>query len=320
MVNKTRKPQLHWLDAEEIAQGHFEPNLTQILHVPGQTGHIGRGIEIVRGNILRGRPRFPDSLNIRYLDDTDTDELPVNDTLHDEHAVASENGETNRIWRGPIIAFLKAGNDFDAKKMTDMTLTAYRDAIDYLHYFYDGIGSMIDQPGPDAVRSKYVMENRSAKVKGVRINCEGDQAGDPTRQLLSVDVPRTHPVFTIEDSDPMDIAQAFGESWVVYRYAGYQDSSVEEAQNFYGSMLQLAVAKYLVMDDSWGVIPDWRLPNTSGSLLVVDQAENDLDIRKVEAVCRLIEARVLPLLLSEHEFAREAVLETLTLEILEQYL
>jgi hypothetical protein len=31
--------------------------------------------------------------------------------------------------------------------MTDMNLTAHRDAIDYLSYCREGVGSMIDFPG-----------------------------------------------------------------------------------------------------------------------------------------------------------------------------
>ena len=46
-----------------------------------------------------------------------------------------------------MVAYLKAGNDLDAKKMLDMTLTAYRDAIDYLGYYRETIGSMVDFPG-----------------------------------------------------------------------------------------------------------------------------------------------------------------------------
>jgi hypothetical protein len=78
------KPSLCWLEAKEVksAAGHFEPNLDEALCVPGQTGYLRRGIQIVRGNLLRNRPKFTDSLNIRYIDDFVTDDLPINATLH----------------------------------------------------------------------------------------------------------------------------------------------------------------------------------------------------------------------------------------------
>ena len=43
-----------------------------------------------------------------------------------------------------MVVHLKAGNDYDEKRMEDITLTAYRDAIDYLAYFRDTIGSMTE--------------------------------------------------------------------------------------------------------------------------------------------------------------------------------
>jgi hypothetical protein len=43
--------------------------------------------------------------------------------------------------------------------MMNMTLTAYRDAIDYLVYYRETIGSTIDWPGSEAKLSKRVMGN-----------------------------------------------------------------------------------------------------------------------------------------------------------------
>jgi hypothetical protein len=82
MVNKTCKPQLQWLDTEELEPSYVNPMLDQVRHVPGQIGYIGRRLQNVRGHILRGRPKFLNSLNICSLDDYVTNELPVNDTLH----------------------------------------------------------------------------------------------------------------------------------------------------------------------------------------------------------------------------------------------
>jgi len=74
------KPQLQWVDTKEIASGFLNPVLDQLFHIPDHPGYHGRGLQIVRGNILRGRPKFLDSLNICYIDDYITDELHVNET------------------------------------------------------------------------------------------------------------------------------------------------------------------------------------------------------------------------------------------------
>jgi hypothetical protein len=62
---KSARPQLQWLDTKEIESGYREPIVDEALAVPGQTEWLSRGLQIVRGNILRGRPKFLDSLNIR---------------------------------------------------------------------------------------------------------------------------------------------------------------------------------------------------------------------------------------------------------------
>jgi hypothetical protein len=323
MINKTRKPQLQWLETKEIEPGFLNPILDQILYIPGQTGYIGRGLQIVRGNILWGRPKALDLLNICYLDEFRTEELPVNDTLHGEPSAVCADGWGDKFWRGPIVAHLKVGNDMDAKKMMDMTLTAYRDAIDYLAYYRDTVGSMIDWPGSKAVLSKRVMEQRSGTVKGVRINCVGNVAGDLSRQYVTVNVPRAHPALMIGD-DLLDIPDNFEEGWVCHRYNGFEDTSSPDAQNPMGKMLMRAIsAHYLDEEDysgkaDWGGIPDWRQQNTTGSLPIVSRNRTDLLVSKVKAVCEFVKEEVIPLLADE-EMERERILEMMAPEFLEEF-
>jgi hypothetical protein len=56
---------------------------------------------------------------------------------------------------------------------------------------------MIDAPGSRDPLSKLVMSERLGKVKGVRVNCLGDQAGDPAHQFVPVEVLLTHPLFSL---------------------------------------------------------------------------------------------------------------------------
>jgi hypothetical protein len=306
--------------------------LDQLLHVPDQAGYVGCGLQIVRGNILRGRPKFLDSLNIWYIGDHVTDQLPVNDTLHGGRYSACADGWGEKFWRGPVVAYLKAGNDLDAKKMKNMTLTAYPDAIDYLGYYCETIGSMIDQPGSSAHRSKVIMGERSGKVKGVRLNCDGDAAGDPSRRFVSVDVPRNYPLFTLQGDDPLEIPQHFDEDWVVYRYNGYKDPSAPEAQNHFGKLLQLVISEeYLETTErsqieidtgmaEWGKVPDHRQADTTGRLLLVSQSKGDVDVRKAKAICEMIGHVIGTHVEDMHTEDREALLDLLTSEALERFM
>jgi hypothetical protein len=222
--------------------------------------------------------------------------------------------------KGPLVAYLKAGNDFDARKMADMNLTAYRDAIDYLSYFMETIGSMIDEPGLSSGLSKRIMGERAGTVKGVRINCIGDQAGDSSQEFVQVVVPKAHPLFMGEGDDPLDIPHAFGEDWVIYKYTARRDATSEDTHNPRARLLVLGISEDDLEEDDWGKIPEWRTPHATGSVLVVNVARKDLDVRKVKAVCMAMEKEILPLLANDDDKGREAVLDALNEELIRQYM
>ncbi|KAK8128933.1 hypothetical protein PG984_010041 [Apiospora sp. TS-2023a] len=325
------KPQLHWLNTKEISTGYFEPELDQLLQVPGPDTYLGRGIQIVRNNVLRGRPKLPDSLNIWYLTNYDgNDAVQVNATLHGGPRCVCLDGLGETFWKGPIVAYLKAGNDFDAAKMTDMNLTAYRDAIDYLAWFRETIGSMIDPVGSTNNRyGQLMMGNRSGKVKGVRINCIGDQQSgdDPAmrQDIVQVEVPKAHPLFTLGDDDPLPIPKRFGESWVACsypqsRWRGEDTDAQERAQNLKAKMLMRQITRPLLTSGGSAMIPKSRLKWTTGSIFLVNRDKTDLDVRKVRAVCRLLEERVEPLLGSRVGADVNKVFHSLKKEVLEQYM
>ncbi len=318
MITDTGKPRLCLANTKEQESGFVGADLDELLLVPGQRERIGKGLQIVRGNYMRGRPHFADSLNIWYLDDFRTDELPVNDSLHGVVDAVCVDGWGDNFWRGPVVAYLKAGDDFDAKKMKDMTLTAYRDAADYLAYFREAIGSMIDQGSRNDHLGRIVMKDKTGKVKGVRINCVGDKAGDPALEFVQIEVPKTHPLFMLRGDDPLEIAANFDETWVADKYPGYKDADAVEAQNPPGRLLQLVISEDNLEADEWGSIPDWRIPYTTGSLLVVDRTRGDLGVGIVRAACRLMRERIEPLL--DENADREEILEALTREALEEFM
>ncbi|KAG6977913.1 hypothetical protein FocnCong_v021692 [Fusarium oxysporum f. sp. conglutinans] len=104
---------------------------------------------------------------------------------------------------------MRKGTGYEPRHSTDITLTAYRDAIDYLGYYRDTIGSMIE-PGREDHLSKRVLADRISKVVGVRINCLRDQIDRQEPQMVEVAVPKTHPLFNLEGDDPCDIPSLFG--------------------------------------------------------------------------------------------------------------
>ncbi|KAI8943643.1 hypothetical protein NX059_001628 [Plenodomus lindquistii] len=131
------KPRLVWVEVQEVEEedGYQVPMLDELLAVPGNANYIGRGFQMVRGNLLRQRPENSDTLNLYYIDEQFVNNFKVNNSLHFsfQPLVGDAWGET--LWKGPIVAILRDGNAWEPRKVTDITLTAYRDAIDYLGYF-----------------------------------------------------------------------------------------------------------------------------------------------------------------------------------------
>ena len=122
------------------------------------------------------------------------------------------------LWKRPIVAVLKKGRGFDPHRLRNITLTAYCDAIDFLGYYRDSIGSMIDSPGAEAHLACHMVQDRAWKVKGVCINCLNDQTKHQEDALVLVDVPWTHPLFNLEGDDLFCIPGHLGFTWVIKPY------------------------------------------------------------------------------------------------------
>ncbi|KAH7468017.1 hypothetical protein FOMA001_g15876 [Fusarium oxysporum f. sp. matthiolae] len=199
-MDKTR-PSLVWVDTKKDnyeVEPYFHPVLDQLLHIPGNDGYIGRGLRQVQGNVLRGRTSWQNTLNLWFLDpDVTPRNITTDQAIHG--TIPTLIGDTwgEFIWKGPVVAVMRKGTGYEPRHSTDITLTAYRDAIDYLGYYRDTIGSMIE-PGQDDHFSKRVLADRISKVIGVRINCHRDQIARQEPQMVEVAVPKTHPCLTLE--------------------------------------------------------------------------------------------------------------------------
>jgi hypothetical protein len=282
-----KKPFLVWVESKEdkYTPGSYLPCLDPFFSVPGDSGYIDRGLFVVRGNILRGRPRNQDTVDIYYVDDFRVNNLATNKSLHG--TIPTLIGDTlgEKIWKGPIVVVMRAGNTFDPPNPTDISLTTYRDAIDYLGYFRDTIGSMIDEPGSSDHLSKVVLARRAGTVRGVRVNCTSDKADRGEPDLISVRVPKSHPLFNLEGDNPLRIPDALGLRWVWKSYTASRshvdgDTSISEGlANPLASRLRLL---------SWDYNP------IVGSVLIVDRNCRDINPSAVRLVDDFIQARILP--------------------------
>jgi hypothetical protein len=102
-----------------------------------------------------------------------------------------------------MVVTLREGNSFDPRVVKDVSLVAYRDAIDFLGYFVDGSGSMIDGIGKDTTLARRVISSRIGKLLGWRLNCVHDESARSEPVMVSVKVPKAHPLLICENDDPL---------------------------------------------------------------------------------------------------------------------
>jgi hypothetical protein len=212
---------------------------------------------------------------------------------------------------------MKVGSTWDPRLLMDITSTGYRDAIDYLGYYRETIGSMIDGIGMGDHLAKRVLADKSGKVWGVRINCIGDQArGSP--ELVPVAVPNTHPLFNLEGDDPLCIPDLLDRTWVAKAYVGKAQSNTGDVQSdLENPLARLLLLQTSVEDGKWeGLRPWWHDPNI-GSILVVNRRGGDVEVGKVKAMCKFIQQKVFPLMTDERAIAlggKQEVLAAITEE------
>ncbi|KAG7414884.1 Ubiquitin carboxyl-terminal hydrolase 19 [Fusarium oxysporum f. sp. raphani] len=218
----------------------------------------------VQGNVLRGRTSWQNTLNIWFLDpDVTPRNITTNQAIHG--TIPTLIGDTwgEFIWKGPVVAVMRKGTGYEPRHSTDITLTAYRDAVDYLGYYRDTIGSMIE-PGREDHLSKRVLADRISKVVGVRINCLRDQISRQEPQLVEVAVPKTHPLFNLEGDDPCDIPALFGVDLVAKSYSNNQSNNDETppADDLQNPLAQLLLMTTSVKGGEWVHSPDYDVTFT----------------------------------------------------------
>ncbi|KAN0069023.1 zinc finger mynd-type protein [Elaphomyces granulatus] len=194
-------------------------------------------------------------------------------------------------WRGPIIAYGMQGLGIDQIYCRDLDMNDFRHITDYfLWYHYI--------PGPATQQS----------VKGVKINCIGDQKMSNKPNFEAVEIPLTDPIFSTHDTS--DIAKRIGLPIFTRRclpdpkWANHQDSKIFEHQIPFNN--QDATFLHLCCDPKadfnlhmgtlgWGwASQQWQ--NSVGSVIVVREDKKPLFPLHVEALCKYCRYEIRPLL------------------------
>lgn len=293
-----KRPKLCWVDTKPVQSErgqHFHADLDKLLRIAGHERYIGRGLNRVRGNVLRGRETNKDAIDIWCLDPgVDIPGLIGNKSLHSfPSPLADTWGE--KIWMGPIVVTMLEGNEFDPPLVKDVDLVAYRDALDFLGYYRDGHASMIDGAGKEGHLAKQVLKDRSGKMMGWCLNCTADQTAWGEAAAVPVAVPRAHPLL-IHADDPLQIPDLLGFEWVVTSYPKGSRERVLAPSELENRLARLLLTRITVEDGKWTKCWDYWKDPAIGTILLVERNRGEIREKALMAVCRLIEEKVLPLM------------------------
>jgi hypothetical protein len=196
-----------------------------------------------------------------------------------------------------VIVMREDSTVMDPRLCKDITLEAYRDAIDYLGFYRDGHGSVIDGIGARAAFAKRVLESKSGKTVGIRVIFARDQVSLGGIDMAPVPVPKMHPLFNLESDDPLPIPEILGHDWVAKTYGRGSGPT----RGLHNSLAQLLFPRLDVENGKWvGAREKYGVDGVgSGSVLVVDRRKHDVSEKEVRSICRLIEDVVVPLITGE---------------------
>lgn len=196
--------------------------------------------------------------------------------------VKATRGVMGHAWKGPILAMKEQGLSMDPRFFLDIDMRDYRDVVDYFISY--GVHGNVG--GRDKNNDR-----KGKKVRGVKINCKGDQMYCGAAGYAAVDVPVGHPVFSkaiAPISEPIGMPL---HTWRCPPDKAWKD-------NYSGSYTNIpATFLHQITDEdsgSWGWAPmEWQ--DGVGSVLVVREDGRDVSVQQVEALCHFCQFKMQPL-------------------------
>ncbi len=223
---------------------------------------------------------------------------------------ATQPGEYHD-WRGPIITYGREGPDLEEPACRDLDMNDFRHITDHLLTYGR-------EPAPATQQAAV------EKIKGVMINCLGDQKVLNKPKFEAVEIPSVDPIFSSSGHDVSDIARRIGLPIFTRRCPPDPKWAKDEKSKLFKGMSPLnnqdATFLHLCCDPEaehnlrtgiwgWGWVSEqWQYG--AGSVLVVREDRKPLFPLHAEALCRYCRNEIRPLFAhSMGEYAPEKPME-----------
>lgn len=298
------KPRIIWLNCPwqyggyqsgevEAFIGDSLPRITPITHDP----FLGK--------------KLPDQVQICFRDDFLLDGSDPNKSIA---AITSTRFGRYHDWRGPILAYSMLGSDMNPRKYKDLELEDFRHIANYfLSYLYEPLPS-----------------SELPKVKGVRINCLGDEKISKREHYEAVEIAMDDAVFIKHSKS--HITARIGIPIMTRRcapdpeWASQKEETLPEGEPFENqdaTFLHLSCNKEEEFNPKTGTMAFGYVPmswlDPCGSVIVVRKDKKPLHPWHMEALARYCRYKIFPYMRhnhgeysATHPMSKEAVLEKIS--------
>jgi len=164
------KPEFAWFASREISSEDEEDyQMLETNSILG--GDTSVNYQTIQYNARLDR-HLDNTITITYRDTFLIDGSPPNKSV--ASITTTQPGQCHD-WRGPIIAYARKGPDMNAPAVKDLDMVDYRHVADYFLSY-------------------------ARHIKGVRINCLGDELMLKRPHFEAIEVPATHEIFASHDT------------------------------------------------------------------------------------------------------------------------
>lgn len=274
------KPQVVWVECpwQQVFDYDWQtPNLRPFLG-PGLSHDR---VQVRRDVILQ--KLLPDTIDLCFREAFQNDGSRLNKSIT---AIIETVPGSSYQWHGSVVAVGRKGRVAGYPPCRDLDMNDFRHIVDHLVSFGRWLPFVQSPPSTPGANV----------VKGIRINCVGDQKVFNRPLFEPVDVADSHPIFDLAITNKPDIADRIGLPVLTQRYPvdlrWVRKEGLGGFENHHATLLHMSCDP---TSDNFG-LPSWQWLDHAGSFLAVRRDKSPLTPDQAEILCGYCRDEVSPLM------------------------
>lgn len=263
--------------------------------------HMGPGqprIQILHVGWNPFRPReMQQPIEVAFRESHDRDGSGVNQAI-----VNVTRGQAPYDWKGPVLAMKRSKVGLELGPYEDIGMPEF---VDLIEYFLDFRPEDLAEVNKKVKVDEGPGIPESEKVKGVKINCQGDIERSGALPFMIAEVPKNHPIFT-ESAEVSGISKLVGYPVRAWKYPADPSWKLNRAAYANEAVKWLYQCADPENQQEWGRTPSqWK--DEVGSVLVVRDDGKDISPERVHALCQFSEFKAQPIFNATRRFGHRRI-------------